>query len=82
MLKKFLRFLKENYWESIFFTGKLDEYSLAKYRLTSNGIKVKTKIISNRERGGIGTIGGSGNEYYEIYVKTKDIERANQAIHS
>lgn len=80
MLKNFFQFLWENRWESIFFTGKVDEYSRAKYKLTSNGIKVKTKIISNRERGGIGTIGVGGNEYYEIYVKAKDVEKANQAI--
>jgi hypothetical protein len=90
-LKKILRYLKDNHWQSIFFTGKLDEYSRVKYKLTSNGIKTKTKIISNRERSGIGTFGRNGvigtfggnqNEYYQIYVKSKDIELANQCIYS
>jgi len=35
----------------IFFKGKLEEYNKAKYKLFSNGIKVKTKIRNQREIG-------------------------------
>lgn len=72
----------DNHWEMIFFTGKLEEYSGIKYKLFSNGIKVKTKIIGQREIGSIITVGGNRNESYEIYVQSKEIERANKIIHS
>lgn len=82
MLKKLLGYINENHWQSIFFTGKFHEYSRLKYQLTNNGIETKTKFVNNRERSGIGTIGGSGNEYYEICVHSKDVERANEIIHN
>ncbi|WP_243124283.1 hypothetical protein [Clostridium sp. AWRP] len=48
---------------------------MIKYKLISNGIKVKTKIIRHNGR-------KSGNEYYEIYIESKEIEKANKIIHN
>ena len=82
LLKKLFRYLMYNQWEMIFFTGKLEEYVKIKYKLFSNGIKVKTKIINQCEVGTIISVVGGRNESYEIYVQSKDIEIANRIIHS
>jgi len=82
LLKKIFEYFMDNHWRMIFFTGNLEEYSKAKYKLFSNGIKVKAKIISQREIGGIISVGGSRNASYEIYVQSKEIHIANSIIHS
>ena len=71
-----------NQWEMIFFTEKLEEYIKIKYILFTNGINVKTKIISHREVGTIVSIGASLNESYQIYVHFNETEIANKIIHS
>jgi len=81
-LEKLFKDFMDNHWEMIFFTGKLEEYSIAKYKLFSNGIKVKTKIISQREIENIISVGGNRNASYEIYVQSKEIHIANSIIHS
>ncbi|WP_242867434.1 hypothetical protein [Clostridium ljungdahlii] len=48
---------------------------MIKYKLISNGIKVKTKIIRHNGR-------KSGHEHYEIYIESKEIEKANKIIHN
>ncbi|QXE17443.1 hypothetical protein B5S50_00485 [Clostridium sp. 001] len=75
MLKKLFQYFKRNNWEMVFFAATLEEYCMIKYKLISNGIKVKTKIIRHNGR-------RSGNEYYEIYIESKEIEKANKIIHS
>lgn len=82
MFKGLFKYFMDNHWEMIFFTGKLEEYGNLKYKLSSNGIKVKTKIISHREFGNIITVGGNRNASYQIYVQSKEIERANKIIHN
>lgn len=66
----------------VFFTSKLEEYGRLKYKLISNGIEVKTKIIRHPGIKNPITIYGSRNEYYEIYIKSHQIEKANKIIHS
>ena len=82
MLKKFFQYLKDNHYEIVFSTVKSEEYSGMKYKLISNGIKVKTKIISHNDVGTLVTINNHGNEFYEIYVLDNDIQKANKIIHS
>jgi len=82
LLNKLFQRLKENHWEMIFFTVKIEEYCAIKYKLMSNGIKVKTKIIRHKGIRNPIAAGGSRNEYYEIYIQPKEIEKANKIIHS
>ncbi|WP_242649423.1 hypothetical protein [Clostridium kluyveri] len=66
----------------IFFTVKIEEYCAIKYKLMSNGIKIKTKIIRHKGVRNPIAINGSRNEYYEIYIQPKEIEKANKIIYS
>ncbi|AZV57056.1 hypothetical protein DMR38_10860 [Clostridium sp. AWRP] len=75
MLKNLFQYLKRNNWEMVFFATTVEKYCMIKYKLISNGIKVKTKIIRHNGR-------KSGNEYYEIYIESKEIEKANKIIHN
>ena len=82
MLKKIFKHFMDNRWEMIFFTWKLEEYNKAKYKLFSNGIKVKTKIINQSEIGSVFSVGGNRNGPYEIYVQFKEVAIAKSIIHS
>jgi len=64
----------------VFFTARAEEYSMIRYKLIINGIKVKTKIMNHSEFGNFSTISRKVNEYYEIYVQSKEIKKANRII--
>ncbi|MHC6180179.1 hypothetical protein ACYUJ6_10035 [Clostridium sp. JNZ X4-2] len=82
MLKKLFQRFKKSNWEMVFFTEKVEEYCKIKYELISRGIKVKTKIIRHNGVRSFVTMNKGGNEYYEIYIQPREIEKANKIIHN
>ncbi|WP_369703973.1 hypothetical protein [Clostridium moutaii] len=53
-----------------------------KYELISRGIKVKTKIIRHNGVRSFVTLNKGGNEYYEIYIQSREMGKANKIIHN
>ncbi|WP_349408783.1 putative signal transducing protein [Pseudalkalibacillus sp. SCS-8] len=78
MLRKLISYLKENSWKTVYFTQKTDEYGRVKGLLNDAGIKSKTKSSTPMESGELGGVATS----YDIMVRQKDLQKANEAIHN
>lgn len=65
-------------WERLYSTPNAEKHFPALEKLSNNGIKYKTKVISFG--GGYG--GGEGfNSVYDIYVPKSSLHESNRIIH-
>ncbi|WP_425429508.1 hypothetical protein [Desulfoscipio geothermicus] len=79
MLKNLIKNLLQAKWEIVFSTQNIEKYAKVKGKLLNNKIKIKTEMCSSG--------GGQGGGYgfattYHILVRSEDIHKANEAIHS
>ncbi|MGP4070626.1 hypothetical protein [Halobacillus sp. B29] len=76
MLRKILKYLKENSWKTICVTQDTYEYGRVKGALSDAGIRSKTKSstpMAGQESSEFGTT-------YDVLVKQKDFHKANQML--
>ncbi|UOQ44932.1 DUF2007 domain-containing protein [Halobacillus salinarum] len=76
MLRKLVRYLKENRWKTIIVTQDPYEYGSVKGALSDAGIRSKTKSSTPMAGQGSHEFGTT----YDILVRQKDFHKATQAL--
>lgn len=80
MLKKLINNLLRTKWEIIYSTQNIEKYAKVKGKLLNNKIEIKTEMFSSG--GGEGSGGDGFATTYHILVRSEDIYKANEIIHS
>ena len=69
-------------WEWVYYTYNVEEYTRIREKLITNGIKIKTKILNNKDTRKEVENGFQDSSNYLIRVQNKNVNRANEIINN